>query len=403
MRSFPVFCLFVMVGWNSLTCRGEGPILKYVGSDPRTATSQAIRVDKADLIHTAQLVALDVEGIIFGKDNFEHQAESIFSQLKAILVAAGSDVDKLVRVHLYLKDAKDGPLAMEVMHDVFRKLPYPSVTMVSGKLPHPDALLAVDVVAAAAPGGPEVQSTRVELLGGQAQFSHAKRLPMGKVLHIAGQAEKGANLVECTRNTLGSLQRTLEWMGLSWQDVVSIKCFMTPMEQTAEVRRTVSEVLGGKDIPPVVCVDWISTLPIEIEVVASANRSNVKFPDGINVMYLTPPGMTRPTVYSRATVLKGPSVYLSGVFARDVKSADEETRDLFVQLEKVLKSAGSDFQHLVKATYYCREDGTSKALNALRPNYYSPESPPAASKAITPGVGRPDRNITLDLIAVPAN
>jgi len=58
--------------------------------------------------------------------------------------------------------------------------------------------------------------------------------------------------------------------------------------------------------------------------------------------------------------------------------------------------------NLAKATYYVSTDATSKALNVLRPNYYDPKRPPAASKALVPGVGREGRTLTLDMIAVPA-
>jgi len=40
-------------------------------------------------------------------------------------------------------------------------------------------------------------------------------------------------------------------------------------------------------------------------------------------------------------------------------------------------------------------------LNELRPLYYDPKRPPAASKAQVSGIGWPNRSITMDLIAVP--
>ena len=63
-------------------------------------------------------------------------------------------------------------------------------------------------------------------------------------------------------------------------------------------------------------------------------------------------------------------------------------------------SAGGDFRHLVKATYYVSDDPASRALNELRPRHYDPARPPAASKAMVAGVGAPGRAITLDMIAV---
>ena len=70
-------------------------------------------------------------------------------------------------------------------------------------------------------------------------------------------------------------------------------------------------------------------------------------------------------------------------------------------LGKLLTASGSDFKHLVKATYYVSAEDASKALNESRPEYYEPQRPPAASKAVVKGVGRKGRTLTMDMIAGP--
>ncbi len=82
-------------------------------------------------------------------------------------------------------------------------------------------------------------------------------------------------------------------------------------------------------------------------------------------------------------------------------SGDAEVKDIFASLQDICKQTGSDFENLVKATYYCANEDTSKALNTLRPNYFNPMRPPAASKAIVAGVGRDKRFIAIDMIASP--
>ncbi|HVC96352.1 MAG TPA: hypothetical protein VND64_21890 [Pirellulales bacterium] len=47
------------------------------------------------------------------------------------------------------------------------------------------------------------------------------------------------------------------------------------------------------------------------------------------------------------------------------------------------------------------DDDASNQLNTLRPEYYDPQCPPAANKAMVRGVGRAGRAVTLDMIAVP--
>jgi enamine deaminase RidA (YjgF/YER057c/UK114 family) len=70
--------------------------------------------------------------------------------------------------------------------------------------------------------------------------------------------------------------------------------------------------------------------------------------------------------------------------------------------DKVLASFGSDFQHLAKATYYVTNDEIAKAHNAIRPKFYDPARPPAASKALVEGTGHNGSRYVMDMIAVPA-
>ncbi len=69
-------------------------------------------------------------------------------------------------------------------------------------------------------------------------------------------------------------------------------------------------------------------------------------------------------------------------------------------MKTILAETGSDLRHMTKATYYVSDDETSGVLNTLRPELFDPERPPAASKATVHGVGRVDRTLTLDMIAV---
>ncbi|HEX4132322.1 MAG TPA: RidA family protein [Pirellulales bacterium] len=121
--------------------------------------------------------------------------------------------------------------------------------------------------------------------------------------------------------------------------------------------------------------------------------------------YLTPPGMKPSPVFSRVVRVNDPrTIYLSGIYADDPKAEPkEQVRQIFRKMAKVLEAAGSDMRHLVKATYYVTNEEISKALNDVRPEFYDPERPPAASKAMVRGVGRAGHSVVIDMIAVPAS
>jgi 2-iminobutanoate/2-iminopropanoate deaminase len=74
--------------------------------------SQAVVVD--GMVYTAGQIALDpTSGAIVGKSTAE-QAEQVFRNLAAILKAAGSKLDLVVKTTVYLVDMADFPALNEV-------------------------------------------------------------------------------------------------------------------------------------------------------------------------------------------------------------------------------------------------------------------------------------------------
>ena len=74
---------------------------------------------------------------------------------------------------------------------------------------------------------------------------------------------------------------------------------------------------------------------------------------------------------------------------------------LFGELESLLREAGSDLEHMVKATYFVLNDEASKALTDVRGDLYNPRRPPAASKAGVEDTGFEGRASVVDVIAIP--
>jgi enamine deaminase RidA (YjgF/YER057c/UK114 family) len=223
-------------------------------------------------------------------------------------------------------------------------------------------------------------------------------LPPGSRIYVAGQAEKGKDLAEATRRTLESLRATLKFLGRDESDVVQLKAFVTPVTDVATVHREMARFFTKAPVPPVAFVEWQSTLPIEIELIAWGGRDR----KGPAVEYLTPPGMTASPIYSRVARTNNTDlVYIAGLQAREAAGGEAEVKEVFESLGTLLPRVGSDFRHLVKATYYVATDEASSKLNELRPRYYDPKRPPSASKAAVAGVGRPGRGLSVDMIAVP--
>jgi len=232
------------------------------------------------------------------------------------------------------------------------------------------------------------------------EISPAASAPTGTIVYISGMADTNS-LADATRITLGKLMSALGHLGLTKSDVIQLKAFFQPMSQAAVVRKAIVDFYGGI-APPTVFVEWISPAPnppIEIELIAAGKSDSTN--DSQSVVFLTPPGTSSTKVFSRvAKVNRGKIIFISGLYGMNARDGEGEVREIFQSLDKILKSTGSDFEHLVKATYYVSDDVAGNKLNDIRPEFFNPLRPPAASKAKVRGVGVPDKTVTLDMIAV---
>ena len=93
------------------------------------------------------------------------------------------------------------------------------------------------------------------------------------------------------------------------------------------------------------------------------------------------------------------TLYTEGLRSRADVDPAAQIRDLFAQLGDLLKKGGSDFDHLVKATYFASDQNSSRLFNDIRPEFFHPERPPAASKRLVKGVGMENRSVIMDMIA----
>jgi len=377
--------------------------LRCIGPDPKQAASQAVVVDSLPLAHTTQLLPVNAHGKIVGRGAPAKQAAHVLKSARTALAAAGASLQQAVKVNAYCVDQAAVDALRQALRQEFAGEHQPAFSVVITRLPHPDAVLALDVVAVAKKDAAKADASAPRQihcpeLGDDKMFAQVAVLPAASRVYISGQAEQG-DLATATRKTLESLRASLKWMDLNDTHIVQFKAFLQPIADVGIVRQEFVKFFAGQPVPPVVFVEWKSgpRVPIEIELIAAAPKT-----EGSAVEYLTPPGMKASPVYCRvARVAPGKTIYISGLHAATPGNGKEQVTDLFSTLQRILEQSGSDLRHLVKATYYVSEDTASTALNELRPSYYDPKRPPAASKAIVTGVGQPGRTITIDMIAVP--
>jgi reactive intermediate/imine deaminase len=89
--------------------------------------SQGFRV--GDLVIVSGQAAIDQDGHIVGVGDFDAQAEQVFRNLTRVLAAAGSGLDRVVKVTIYLTDMGNFPKIVELRGTWFTP-PYPADTIV---------------------------------------------------------------------------------------------------------------------------------------------------------------------------------------------------------------------------------------------------------------------------------
>ncbi len=143
MRTFALFLLAAIF-------TGCGPIAdaQRVKTDPDFYApfliSQAVRA--GNLLFLSGQASLDESGNIVGEGDFDAQAEQTFANLRKVLRAGGSDLDRVVKVNIYLTDMSHFPKIVALREKYFRP-PYPADTIVEvGALGLPELMIEIEAV-----------------------------------------------------------------------------------------------------------------------------------------------------------------------------------------------------------------------------------------------------------------
>ena len=379
------------------------PSLKYVSIDapddaPAAMSKTAVIVDKMPLVHTRQLFAMDAKGKLVGEGSADKQIEQVLTNLQAVLKDSGSSLDKLIRVNVYALSTEIVAKFHEQLGKRLDSSVRPAITSIQTPLSQRGALVAVDAVAGAAEAGKTVALKRCKAVAGDDKCADASVLPAGGIAYLSGHPEGFSLTTLPATKSMTRLMKTLEQLGLSPKDVVHVKVFVNPVTSADKVLEEVQSFFPDQLTPPIVFVEWLASLPIEIEMIAQLPPSDKKAP---NVEYFDPPEFRPSNTFSRVALMRADrQIYIAGLYASKPSRGEPQADLLFGQLDEVLKKTGSDMRHLVKATYYVSDDDAARWVDRTRPKIFDPVRPPAASKLMVHGVGLPERSMTVDMIAV---
>ena len=117
--------------------------------DPYEAFNIAQAYRAGDFIFVSGQAALDIEGNIVGEGDFDAQAVQAFENLRAVLLAAGSGMDKLIKVNIYVTDMANFETVV-AMRERYFSPPWPADTLVEvSALALPELMIEIEGVALA--------------------------------------------------------------------------------------------------------------------------------------------------------------------------------------------------------------------------------------------------------------
>jgi enamine deaminase RidA (YjgF/YER057c/UK114 family) len=116
-------------------------------NDPRPRYSQGILNQGGKLLFIAGQTASDKDGNVVGKGDIRAQTEQVYSNLKAVLKAAGGTIDNLVMTTTYIVDREYREGYNEVRRRQYKKTPPTSTLVIVKGLASPDYLIEIAGIA----------------------------------------------------------------------------------------------------------------------------------------------------------------------------------------------------------------------------------------------------------------
>ena len=369
----------------------EHRILEHIRISEAGPAWSVTRTEGCPLVFTRQ---------VFGPPDGDDQSQiaGAWQRLTSVLTKAHCNVDRIVRLNVVASTEETLATAFQFLAKVFRPGLEPAVTYVVSPLPLKGVKIGLDAVAVPGEDVDAVNRWEAESPDGLNR-TDAAVTPAGGLVFFSGQPDKSP-LPQAAANALRGLLETAQALQLSAGDILQLRVFVQPATEAAQVFQEIEKAFSGKAIPPVVYTEWIASAPVEIEMVARLSEKAVE--GSAPLRFYNPPGVKPSPAFTRVVLVQTDRlVFLPGLVAREAGPADAQAANIFKQLGDLLGAQGSDWRHLAKATYFVTDKDASSAIDAIRPKFFAPDRPPAASKVTVHGVGWKDRSLSVDMIAVP--
>jgi enamine deaminase RidA (YjgF/YER057c/UK114 family) len=218
------------------------------------------------------------------------------------------------------------------------------------------------------------------------------------LVYISGQGATSANpldpVLPLARQSLAHLATAVHAAGSAPEDVVRVTCFLSSLDQFAEVRGAVAESYAGAALDFVQIQRAPTRALAECEAVA-----RLRWNTGAAVHMLNPEGLAHSPQFSQIALIGAPKVILTGS-QEAFGFQDADARLAFTRLQKSLAEAGGSFNQVAFASLYPLSSRISEQVRKIRSEFYDRARPPAGTMLPFEGLPSMDAGFALDVVAV---
>jgi reactive intermediate/imine deaminase len=352
-------------------------------------------VKAGGFIYVSGTLAQDSSGAIVGRGDVGAQTRRIVERTREILAAAGSSLEQVVAVTVYLRSAADFA-AMNEAYRAFWPAHPPTRTTVIADLVLPDAVVEMTMIAVPT-GAERVVIHPSEWMKSPNPYSYAIR--SGDTVFLSGLVARNGrdntivagDVPTQTATVLDNAGELLKAAGMSHANVVSARVYLpdaSTFQQMNEVyrryfptsppaRATVKAGLAG------------AQYNVEITMVASS-ASREAISDG------------RPANPNLSAAIRtGQRLYVSGVLGNTPETKGDvaaQTRETLSRIRRTLEAAGCTPQDVVDSLVYLTDLKNYAAMNDAYRSFFEKSFP--ARTTIQSGLVAPDGLVEIMVTAV---
>jgi reactive intermediate/imine deaminase len=363
-----------------------------VGPAPVGPYSPAVKA--GDFIYLSGTLAQDASGAIVGKGDVGAQTRRVIERMRDVLAAAGSSLEQVVSVTVYLTSAQDFAAMNEAYKTFWPKDPPTRTTVISG-LVLPEALVELSMIAV--PKGAErVVIHPAGWITSPNPYSYAIR--SGDTVFLSGLVPRNGrdnstvsgDITVQTRAVMDNAAEILKAAGLTFDNVVSTRVYITDTANFQQMNAAYRERFSG-------------TLPTRATVKAGLAGSQylVEMTMTASASPRTAVGGTSSQAPLSTAIKAGKRLYLSGMLGNNAQNKGDvaaQTREIFARVQKALDAAGASPSDIVDGLVYITDASQFAAMNAEYRAFFKSDFP-ARATVVTPLVA-PDGLVEIMFTAV---